>query len=92
MQWNIERKWMQDKTSENKESFRNLRCGVRKCHSLATDLKEVWARKLEKLKKQRKLRRFAGFVHDVMPAGCGLDFKGISSPQSTAITARNTNS
>ena len=25
------------------------------------------------------------FVHDVMPAGCGLDFEGISSPQSPAI-------
>ena len=46
----------------------------------------------EKCTKQRKLRRFAGFVHDVTPAGCGLDFEGISSPQSTAITARNTNS
>ena len=38
--------------------------------------------------KQRKLRRFAGFAYDVTPAGCGLDFEGISSPQSTAITAR----
>ena len=37
---------------------------------------------------QQKLRRFAGFAHDVMPAGCGLDFEGISSPQSPAITAR----
>ena len=44
---------------------------------------------LEKLKiKQRKLRRFVGFTYDVMPAGCGLDFEGISSQQSTAITAR----
>ena len=48
-------------------------------------------RNLEKLKiKQRKLRRFTGFAYDVMPAGCGLDFEGISSPQSTAITARLT--
>ena len=38
--------------------------------------------------KQRKLRRFAGFAYDMMPAGCGLDFEGISSPQSTAITAK----
>ena len=27
-----------------------------------------------------------GFTYDVMPAGCGLDFEGISSPQSPAIT------
>ena len=31
-----------------------------------------------------------GLAHDVMPADCGLDFEGISSPQSPAITARNT--
>ena len=37
---------------------------------------------------QRKTRRFAGFTHEVMPAGCGLDFEGISSPQSPVITAR----
>ena len=30
-----------------------------------------------------------GFAYDVTPAGCGLDFEGISSPQSPAITARN---
>ena len=41
MQWNIERKWTQDEMSENEESFRNSRCGVRKCHGLARDLKEV---------------------------------------------------
>ena len=29
-----------------------------------------------------------GFTYDVTPAGCGLDFEGISSPQSTAITAK----
>ena len=29
-----------------------------------------------------------GFAYDVMPAGCSLDFEGILSPQSTAITAR----
>ena len=38
---------------------------------------------------QRKTRRFAGFVRDMTPAGCGLDFEGILSPQSPAITARN---
>ena len=37
---------------------------------------------------QRIMRRFAGFVEDVMPADCGLDFEGISSPQSPAITGR----
>ena len=37
---------------------------------------------------QQKMRRFAGFAHDMMPAGCSLDFEGISSPQSTAITER----
>ena len=42
----------------------------------------------DNVKKQQKLRRFIGFTHDMMPAGCGLDFEGISSPQSTAITAR----
>ena len=31
------------------------------------------------------MRRFLGFAYDVTPAGCGLDFEGISSPQSTAI-------
>ena len=36
------------------------------------------------------LRGFAGIAHDVTPADCGLDFEGISSPQSPAITARNT--
>ena len=30
-----------------------------------------------------------GFAYDVMPAGCGLDFEGISPPQSPAITERN---
>ena len=59
-----------------------------KRHGLARNLKEVWVRKLEK--KQQRLRTFSKFAHDVMPAGCGLDFEGISSPQSTAITARNT--
>ena len=48
---------------------------------------------LEKPKiKQQKLRRFAGFAYDMTPAGCGLDFEGISSPQSTAITGRKINS
>ena len=37
---------------------------------------------------QRITRRFAGFTDDVMPADCGLDFEGISSPQSPAITGR----
>ena len=27
-------------------------------------------------------------MHDVTPADCGLDFEGISSPQSPAITGR----
>ena len=40
----------------------------------------------------KKTRRFAGFMHDVTPAGCGLDFEGISSPQSIAITERKLNS
>ena len=35
---------------------------------------------------QRITRRFAGFADDVTPADCGLDFEGISSPQSPAIT------
>ena len=29
-----------------------------------------------------------GFADEVTPAGCGLDFEGISSPQSPVITAR----
>ena len=37
---------------------------------------------------QRKMRRIAGFADEVTPAGCGLDFEGISSPQSPVITAR----
>ena len=32
------------------------------------------------------MRRFAKFAYEVTPAGCGLDFEGISSPQSPAIT------
>ena len=39
---------------------------------------------------QRLPRRFAGFADDVTPADCGLDFEGISSPQSPAITGRIT--
>ena len=38
---------------------------------------------------QRLTRRFAGFADNVMPADCGLDFEGISSPQSPAITENN---
>ena len=34
------------------------------------------------------MRRFAGFADEVTPAGFGLDFEGISSPQSPVITAR----
>ena len=37
---------------------------------------------------QQKTRRLTGFADKVMPAGCGLDFEGISSPQSPVITAR----
>ena len=37
---------------------------------------------------QRKTRRFAEFADEVTPAGCGLDFEGISSPQSPVIKAR----
>ena len=34
------------------------------------------------------MRRLAGFVDEVTPAGCRLDFEGILSPQSPVITAR----
>ena len=37
---------------------------------------------------QRITRRFVGFTDDVTPADCSLDFEGISSPQSPAITGR----
>ena len=37
---------------------------------------------------QRITRRLVGFADEVMPAGCGLDFEGISSSQSPVITAR----
>ena len=37
---------------------------------------------------QQKTRRLVGFADDVTPADCGLDFEGISSPQSPAIAAR----
>ena len=37
---------------------------------------------------QRITRRFVGFTDDITPADCGLDFEGISSPQSPAITGR----
>ena len=59
-----------------------------KRHGLARDLKEVQVRKFGKLEKQRRLRTFSKLAHDVTPADCGLDFEGISSPQSPAITAR----
>ena len=42
-------------------------------------------------KTEDKTAKISGFPYDVMPAGCGLDFEGISSPQSTAITARKIN-
>ena len=29
-----------------------------------------------------------GFADEVTPAGCGLDFEGISSPQSPVVTGR----
>ena len=32
------------------------------------------------------MRRFTKLADDVTPADCGLDFEGISSPQSPAIT------
>ena len=37
---------------------------------------------------QRKTRRLAGFADEVTLADCGLDFEGILSPQSPAITGR----
>ena len=37
---------------------------------------------------QRITRRLAGLADDMTPADCGLDFEGISSPQSPAITGR----
>ena len=44
----------------------------------------------EKLKSEdsENEEHFRNFGHDVMPADCGLDFEGISSPQSPAITGR----
>ena len=38
--------------------------------------------------KQRRLRRISEITEDVTPADCGLDFEGISSPQSPAIRTR----
>ena len=37
---------------------------------------------------QRKTRTLAGFADEVTPAGCGLDFEGISSPQSPVVAGR----
>ena len=34
------------------------------------------------------MKTLAGFMDEVTPAGCGLDFEGISSPQLPVITAR----
>ena len=39
-------------------------------------------------RKQQRLRRISAIAHDAMPADCGLDFEGISTPQSPAITTR----
>ena len=39
-------------------------------------------------RKQRRMRRISEIAHDMTPADCSLDFEGISSPQSSAITAR----
>ena len=36
--------------------------------------------------KQRRSRRISEIAEDVTPADCSLDFEGISSPQSQAIT------
>ena len=38
--------------------------------------------------KQQRSRRISEITEDVMPADCSLDFEGISSPQSPAITTR----
>ena len=54
------------------------------------EIKRVFRRFAKFAKKnstvRRLTRRFAGLADDVTPAGCGLDFEGISSPQSPAIT------
>ena len=50
----------------------------------------VWSSKLKITYTTMKTEKFAGLAHDVTPADCGLDFESISSPQSPAITARNT--
>ena len=63
-----------------------------KIHEIRRYQDEKCRLEVRKLKRQctaqRKTRRFAGFADEVMPAGCGLDFEGISSPQSPVITAR----
>ena len=53
--------------------------------------KGIWTRNIEekRLETERVFRRFTKFAYEVMPAGCGWDFEGISSPQSPDITARN---
>ena len=66
-------KWI-EKMSEFLEDLQSSRKPSRKMDGLSTI--------------QRITRRLAGFADEVTPAGCGLDFEGISSPQSPVITAR----
>ena len=55
-------------------------------------IREIRRNKMNSLRSrqfpQRKTRRLTGFMDEVTPADCGLDFEGISSPQSPAITGR----
>ena len=66
-------KWI-EKISEFLEDSQSSRKPRRKMDGLSTV--------------QRITRRFAGFADDVPPADCRLDFEGISSPQSPAMTGR----
>ena len=80
------------KTNKKFEEKRIQMTSLEKIREICGKQNENCQFKVKTLKRrctaQQKMRRFAGLVDEVMPAGCGLDFEGISSPQSPVITAR----
>ena len=65
---------------------------LRKFSKITEKVWKLWTgvnvSKIKLQEKQRRLRRISEIAEDVTPADCGLDFEGISSPQSPAITTR----
>ena len=80
------------------EKFQRSRYfGQRTLRKFSKIMEKVWklwtgvnVSKTKLQEKQWRSRRISEIAEDVMPADCGSDFEGILSPQSPAITARNT--